>query len=123
MQGSFKNYRFENLDVWQIGMRIVGEVYKLIKKFPREELFGLSDQIRRASVSIVLNIAEGSGQSTGKSFAAYLRTAQSSVLECVSCLKIAEQEGFINKGSSEKAYALLQEEYFKLIALEKVVRK
>lgn len=118
---SFKNYRFEDLEVWQLGIKIVGEVYNLAKKFPKEELFALSDQLKRASTSIVLNIAEGSGQSTPKSFALYLNRSKSSLLESVACIKIAIQQGFVNKKETEDLDKLFREEYFKIIALEKSV--
>jgi len=118
----FKNYRFEDLEVWKLGMQIVHEVYKLVKKFPRDEIFSLVDQLKRAAISIVLNIAEGSGQPTAKGFAVYLHRSKSSVLECVACTKIAIQENFIVEKEIELLNKLLQEEYFKIIALEKSVR-
>lgn len=118
----FQNYRFENLEVWNLGMKIIHEIYKIIKKFPKEELFGLTNQIKRAAVSIVLNIAEGSGQPTSKGFSLYLNRSKSSVLECVACIKIAVQENFITEKDVELLNQLLQEEYFKIIALEKSIR-
>ena len=120
---NFKNYRFEDLEVWKIGMKIVHEVYQITKKFPKEELFSLTDQLKRAASSIVLNIAEGSGQPTPKGFSVYLNRSKSSVLECVACLKIALQENFITEKDIALLNQLLQEEYFKLIALEKSIRK
>lgn len=118
---NFKNYRFEDLEVWRLGMKIVHEVYKIVKKFPKEEIFALTDQIKRAGTSIVLNIAEGSGQSTSKSFSLYLNRSKASVLEVVSCLKMALQESFINEKDVELLEACLKEEYFKIIALCKSI--
>ncbi|MDP3015237.1 MAG: four helix bundle protein [bacterium] len=118
----FKNYRFENLEVWKLSMQIVHEVYKLVKKFPRDEIFSLIDQLKRAAISIVLNIAEGSGQLTAKGFAVYLHRSKSSALECVACIKIAIQENFIVEKDVELLNQLLQEEYFKIIALEKSIK-
>jgi hypothetical protein len=57
---NFEGYSFEKLEVWQLGMEIVHEVYSLTRKFPEEEKFGLTSQMRRAAISIPLNIAEGS---------------------------------------------------------------
>ena len=94
-----------------------------MKEFPKEELFGLTDQLRRAAVSIVLNIVEGTGQPTLKGFTVYLHRAKSSVLECVACVKIAIQENFVIGKEVEVLSDLLQEEYFKIIALEKSLRK
>lgn len=119
----FKQYRFENLEVWQNGMDIVHEIYQIVKKFPKEELFALTDQLKRAATSIVLNIAEGTGQPTSKGFSVYLHRAKSSALECVASLKIALRESFINESELYNIHNLLQEEYFKIIALEKSISK
>jgi four helix bundle protein len=120
---NFKNYRFEELEVWTLGMKIVHEVYRIAKKFPKEEIFALADQIKRAAVSIVLNIVEGSGQPTSKGFAVYIHRSKSSVLEVIGCVKIAIQENFITEKDIELLNQFLREEYFKLIALEKSIRK
>ena len=119
----FENYRFENLEVWKLGMKIIHEIYKITKNFPKEELFALTDQTKRAGTSIVLNIVEGSGQPISKGFAVYLHRAKSSVLECIACIKIAIQENFITEKDVETLNQLLQEEYFKIIALEKSIQK
>lgn len=119
----FKNYRFEELEVWNLGMKIIHEIYRITKKFPKEELFALTDQIKRAGTSIVLNITEGSGQPTSKGFSVYLHRAKSSVLECVACVKISIQENFVDEKDSQLLNKLLQEEYFKIIALEKSIQK
>ena len=123
IERSFKNYRFENLDVWKVGMSIVHAVYEVTRRFPREEQFALTDQLKRASTSIVLNVAEGSGQPTVKRFSVYLNRAKASSLECVACIKVAIQEGFVLDKDCEKLHELLKEEYFKLIALEKSIHR
>ena len=122
-KSSFKNYRFENLEVYKLGMQIISEIYNLAKKFPKDEFFSLTNQLKRAVTSIVLNIVEGSGQPTSKGFALYLQRAKSSDLECVACVKIAIQQEFITKNDAELINALLQKEYFKLIALNKSIFK
>lgn len=104
-------------------MKIIHEVYKVARRFPKDEMFALADQIKRAAVSIVLNIAEGSGQPTSKGFSVYIHRSKSSVLEVVSCIKISIQEGFICDKDVELLNQFLQEEYFKLIALEKSIRR
>jgi len=119
MSERFARYRFEDLEVWRVGMEIVKEVYRLTKKFPRSEAFALSDQLKRAAVSIVLNIAEGSGQPTKKGFVLYIQRSKSSTLECVACIKIALQEEFVAKADTAIVDKLLEQEYFKLIALGK----
>jgi four helix bundle protein len=119
----FDKYRFEDLDVWMLSMQIVGEAYRMVQKFPRTEIFALADQLKRAATSIALNIAEGSGQQTTKGFILYLNHSKSSVLECVACLKIAEQEKWITSSETKIGSDLLREEYFKLIALVKSLSK
>ena len=114
-------YRFRDLEVWQLGMKIVHEAYALIKKFPSDERFGLADQFRRAAVSIVLNIVEGSGQPTNKGFIVYIFRSRASLLECVACLDIALQEKFVTEKDAATLSVLLQEEYFKLTALAKSI--
>ncbi|PIT92233.1 MAG: four helix bundle protein [Candidatus Harrisonbacteria bacterium CG10_big_fil_rev_8_21_14_0_10_42_17] len=118
---NFKQYRFEDLEVWNLSMKIVHEAYGLTAKFPHDELFGLTNQLKRATVSVSLNIAEGSGQSTDKSFLLYLRRARASTLECVACIKIAIQENFIEESAIQTPNDLLKKEYFKLVALEKSI--
>ncbi len=121
MSERFARYRFEDLDVWKIGMKIVREVYRITKKFPKSEAYALSDQLKRAGTSIVLNIAEGSGQPTKRGFSVYIQRSKSSVLECVACIKVAIQERFIQSEETGRLDKLLEQEYFKLIALNKSV--
>jgi four helix bundle protein len=104
-------------------MKIVHEIYAVTKKFPKSELFSLTNQLKRAATSIVLNIAEGTGQPTAKGFALYIHRAKASALECVACIKIAIQEGFISEKEIMPLKDFLQTEYFKLIALEKSIKK
>ena len=72
---------FKKLIVWQKAREFVKDIYILTKKFPKEEQFGLTSQIRRAVVSIVSNIAEGSGRGTDNDFAHFLDLAQGSAYE------------------------------------------
>ena len=66
---------FKDLSVYSKGLDIVEEVYEVSKKFPKEEIFGLTNQLRRAVTSIVLNIAEGSGCESSKEFLRFLNYA------------------------------------------------
>ena len=83
---------FKDLIVWQRAMELVVEVYQLVKKLPKEELFALSDQIRRAVISIPSNIAEGQGRSSLKEFLYFLSIAKGSKAELETqlllCVKI-----------------------------------
>lgn len=121
MQQPFVRYRFEDLDVWNIGMQIVRETYHVTRTFPKTEMFALTDQLKRAATSIVLNIAEGSGQPTKKGFAVYIHRSKSSTLECVACIKIALQEKFVTPADIGPLEKLLEQEYFKLVGLGKSI--
>jgi four helix bundle protein len=88
---------YEDLEVWQLAMTLVEQCYDLAKQFPKDELYGLSSQIKRAAVSIPSNIAEGYGRDQSGGFVQFLRIAQGSSRELetqlllASRLKLAEQ--------------------------------
>lgn len=88
-------HNFKELIVWKKSVDLIEEMYSVTKDFPVDERFGLVSQIRRAATSISANIAEGSGQSTNKSFVHYLSIAQGSCFELQSHLIISERMGFI----------------------------
>lgn len=88
-------FDFEKLDVYQGALSFADSVYELWAQFPRDEVYGLTGQLRRASVSVAVNIAEGSGRSK-KEFAHYLRMARTSVYECVPLLTIAQRQGYVD---------------------------
>ena len=97
-------FRFEKLDIWHEANHYAHEIYEITKKFPREELFSLSDQLKRAANSIPANIAEGSGSTSKKDFRHFLNIAIKSAYETVSLIIRAEQEGFITKKSRIAIY-------------------
>ena len=88
-------FNYRKLVVWQKAMQMVGLVYAELEKLPLEEKFALTDQIRRAAISVVSNIAEGAGRSTNKDYAHFLAIARGSLYELMSELEIAEQSGYI----------------------------
>lgn len=75
---------------------------QILSKFPKEEKYGLTDQIRRATDSILLNIAEGSYRNSDKDFAHFLNQSASSLYEVVSCLDLAFDSGYINNGEYQE---------------------
>lgn len=77
---------FEKLDIYQEAIKLALEIYKLTAKFPKEEKFGITDQIRRASVSISLNIAEGTSRSK-KDFCRFLDMSRGSGHELIPPIK------------------------------------
>lgn len=105
-------FRFEKLNVWQEARKFTGEVYKITKNFPKEERFGLTDQLRRAAVSIALNIAEGSDRKSDIEFRRYLRMAITSCEEVVTALYISLDQNYLNK----KDFDILYEDANRLVA-------
>jgi len=112
-----KYFRFEKLTVWQLARKFVVEIYKLTRKFPKDELFGLISQLRRAAVSVLLNIAEGSDRKSDVEFIRFLRIALSSLEEVVSGLYISLDQNFINQDQFNNLYGNANELAAKLNAL------
>ena len=89
------NY-FKELKVWQKAIDLVTETYAKSQEFPKEELYGLTSQIRRSAVSIPSNIAEGCGRRTSKDFANFLGISLGSAFELETQLIIARNLNFLN---------------------------
>jgi four helix bundle protein len=96
-------FNFEKLNVYKLGLEIVDEIYLLAKKFSKEELFALVNQLRRAVISIVLNIVEGSGR-TKKEFSHFINMARTSGYECIACREIAKRKKYINETEYREIY-------------------
>jgi len=86
---------YKELIVWQKSIDFVEDIYKLVKFFPKEETYALSDQIRRAVVSIASNIAEGSGRNTTKEYIQFLYIALGSAHEVETQLIIAKRVSYL----------------------------
>lgn len=91
----------KKLDVWNAGMVLATETYKITGSFPREERFHLTDQIHRSVVSVPSNIAEGAARHTRKEFINYLHMAQGSLSELDTQLELAKRLGYISKETWE----------------------
>jgi four helix bundle protein len=81
--------KYQNLDVWKVPMQLVKEVYLLTKKYPKEELYALTSQTKRASVSVPSNIAEGMGRNYKKDTIQFLHISRDSLYELETLLNIA----------------------------------
>jgi len=92
---------FENLMIWQKSIDFAADVYKVTRGFPKEEVYGLTSQIRRAVVSISSNVAEGAGRGTKKEFSHFASIAGGSLNEVESQLHIAFRLGYLKKDSFE----------------------
>ena len=86
-----EDQNFRSLKVWQLGMEIVEEVYRLSRQFPKYETYGLCSQIQCAAVSIPSNIAEGHARGSSKEFSRFLGIAQGSLAELETQLLLAER--------------------------------
>jgi four helix bundle protein len=87
----------QKLEAWRKALDLVIEIYKHTEKFPREERFGLTSQLRRAAVSIPANIAEGAGRLSKKEFAHFLSNSQGSASELETELIIAHRLGYLDE--------------------------
>ncbi len=111
-------FKFESLQVWQKGLDLTDEINQLTKSFPKEELYVLSPQIKRAADSVVLNIAEGCTGQSDATFKQFLGYALRSAIEVVSCLFIAQKRKIINDDDFRRLY----EEYQSLTKMITALR-
>lgn len=94
----FKSYR--DLQVWSLGMKIAKTIYQITEYFPKNEVYGLTNQLRRAAVSVPSNIAEGHVRST-KEFIHFLTIALGSVAEIETQIELSEMLGFVKTDISD----------------------
>ena len=90
-----KIQNFKDLDAWRVAHQLVLAIYKITQEFPKEELYGLTNQIRRAVVSIVSNIAEGFNRSSYSEKARFYTIALGSVAEVQSQMEVAKDLGYV----------------------------
>jgi four helix bundle protein len=88
---------FRDLIAWQKAMDLVDEIYSVTKLWPREEMFGLTAQIRRAAISVTSNIAEGQGRSGSREFLHHLSMAHGSLSEVENLLVVAQRQGYLDE--------------------------
>jgi len=94
------SFNFEKLVVYQKAIDVIDKIYSLTKKYPRDEIFGLTSQLQRAAVSIALNIAEGSARRK-KDFGRFIDMARGSIFECVAILQISLKQNYISQSGFE----------------------
>ncbi len=88
----------KKLEAWKQSMDLVIDIYRTTESFPSQEIYGLTNQIRRAAVSIPSNIAEGAARQTKKEFSNYLHMAQGSLSELDTQIELARRLGYLNDG-------------------------
>ncbi|MBP3366052.1 MAG: four helix bundle protein [Treponema sp.] len=101
---------YKELLIWQKGMQIAKEIYSLVKKLPKEEIYALSDQMRRAAVSIPSNIAEGQSRNSTKEFIHFLSITNGSKAELETQLILCKEIGYLTEEEIQPVMNLLQEE-------------
>jgi four helix bundle protein len=111
----------ENLQAWIIGMDVVDAIYVLTRCFPKEELFVLTSQMRRAAISIPTNIAEGAAKETEKEKLRFYRISRGSISELETEVKIAQRQGYV--ADTESIDVLLDNESRVLSGLINSVKK
>lgn len=101
---------YADLEVWQAAMNLVQQIYRLTNAYPREEIYGLTSQTRRAAVSIASNIAEGKGRSSDRELVQFLCHSRGSLFEVETQLALAQRLGYATK----EQYEALRDETAKI---------
>ncbi len=102
-------FKFEKLIVWQKAVDLSDVVNQVTKDFPKEEVYILTSQIKRAADSVSLNIAEGSTGQTNPEFRRFLGYALRSAIEVVACIYLARRRGYISDERFNKIYKMCEE--------------
>ncbi len=115
--------KFEEIQAWQKAREVTKKIYSMSNKAEFAKDFSLRDQMKRASVSIMANIAEGHGRRTTKEFANFLNIARGSAIEAQSHLYVAIDLGYINQTEFDETYELLNEISRMTLSLAQYLRK
>ena len=114
-------FNFERLDVWKKAIDFADLIYRDTRGFPPDERFGLTNQMRKAAVSISSNIAEGSSRISKVDFAHFIEIATGSLFETVSQSVIAQRQAFISEAQFRTLYVAVEEQSRMLSGLRKSV--
>jgi len=112
-------FNFEKLDVWQAAIQFADLIYQITKKFPEQERFGLTNQMRRAAVSISSNIAEGSSRASRTDFARFVEIATGSLFEVVSQSRVTLNQQFLSRSDYEQIAGAAEKQCRMLSGLRK----
>ena len=102
-----ENKSYTNLEVWQLARQLVSEIYAASQLFPKEELFGLTNQLRRAAVSIPSNIAEGCGRQTPRDTINFLFIVRGSLYELETQVYVALDLQYLTSATAEALFVLV----------------
>ncbi len=115
-------FKFEKLIVWQKSLDLTEAIHEVTQKFPKDELYVLTSQIKRAADSVTLNIAEGSTGQTNPEFNRFLGFALRSNIEVVACIYIAQKRRIISEDDFKRIYAMCEEILVMINALRKSLK-
>ena len=116
------SFKFEKLVVWQEARVLVKKIYEITANFPNNEQFGLTNQLRRATISIVLNLAEGANRNSDKETARFFEMSHTSIDEVVTGFYMALDLGYVSQAKFDEIYELLSKQAAKTVALKKSLR-
>ena len=102
-----KSRSYRDLNVWKLSIELVKDIYQITTKFPPAEIYGLTNQMRRAAISIPSNIAEGQGRNSFKEFKQFIAIALGSLAELETQLIISHEIGYLNREDFSKLLAAL----------------
>lgn len=102
-------FRYEELKVTSFILLFIDQIHGIAKMFPREEQFGLTSQVQRASTSVLLNLAEGTARKTGPEFKRFITMSLGSLVETHACLKIALRRSYVKQEYLEETRSNIHE--------------
>lgn len=117
------SFKFEKLEIWKLAIDLADEVHILTRNFPKEEMFSLTSQMKRAADSISLNIAEGSTGQSDPEQVKFIGYAQRSAMEVVNCLYLAIRRNYIGNTQFDKYYNDLDKLAAKIQAFKNSIQK
>ncbi len=103
-------FGFEKLEVWQKAIDFADLAYSATRAFPTDERFGLTNQMRRAAVSVSSNIAEGGARISRKDFARFIEIATGSLYQVISQSHVGRNQGFLSSGDFDRPYHAAEEQ-------------
>ncbi|MBG88637.1 MAG: four helix bundle protein [Verrucomicrobiales bacterium] len=112
-------FNSEKLDVWKKAIDFADMVYRVTGAFPDDERFGLTNQMRRAAVSISSNIAEGSSRSSRNDYCRFIEIVTGSIFEVISQSTIARNQGFLTEDDYQQIYTAAEEQSRMLSGLKR----
>ena len=114
-------FNFEKPDVWQVAIEFADLTYELTRSFPQEERFGLTNQMRRAAVSVSSNLAEGSSRGSRQDFSRFVEIATGSLFEVVSQTILSRRQGLLSEENHRRIYEAAEKQSRMLSGLRKAL--